>query len=190
VRLFVAIELDDEARTAIAAVQRRLKSLLEGKERSTLKWVSPGQMHLTLAFLGEVPEDRAVLIIGQFGVPFRLRPFEVIFQGLGVFPPTGAPRVLWLGVFDGARESAALQEQVAERLETLGFPREARPFHPHLTLARWRSSTPGARRRMAEVESGRQVARIRVDAVALVQSRLSPAGATHAVLARVPLAED
>ena len=183
-RLFVAIELDDGARIAIADEQRRLKRLVgEG----ALKWVRPEHMHLTLAFLGEINEDRSRTLVDAMREPIACAPVAIAFGGIGMFPPNGPPRVLWVGVSSGEPEVIDIQRVVAERVKAFGAELEARPFHPHLTLARWRSSRQSDRRRLTGVDRRETVARINATAVALVQSRLSSNGPTYTALCEAPL---
>ncbi len=185
-RLFVAIDLNEDARRAIAAEQKRLADMLG--PTSSLKWVRPDQMHLTLAFLGEVEEARAAAIVGAMGKDIdEVQPFAIAIAGLGVFPPHGAPRVLWIGLSTGAREAVELQRFVVDRLSRVGVTLEERAFHPHLTLARWRQARPVDRRRVAAREHSGEIARVEVDAVTLYQSRLSSTGPTHTAVARAPL---
>jgi len=184
-RLFVAIDLDENAREAIGAEQRRLMHAL-GTVRS-LRWVRPADMHLTLAFLGETDQSRAQAIVGAMGAALAATPFVIAFTGLGVFPPRGAPSVLWIGVGAGRHELIAVERAVADRLERAGVARERRPYHPHLTLARWRAARPGDRQRVVGADSGGDVARVTVASVVLYQSRLASTGPTYNVLARAPL---
>jgi RNA 2',3'-cyclic 3'-phosphodiesterase len=186
-RLFIAIELDDQARVAIAMEQKRLKRILGEDTRSTLKWVNPEHMHLTLAFLGEVDDGRSEALIDAMRQPIARPPLTMAFGGIGVFPPHGAPRVLWLGVSAGGPGVIDIQRDVAERLRTLHFELEARPFHPHLTLARWRDSRPSDRRRLTGVDKPDAVARMGAAAVTLVHSRLSSNGPTYTALCEAPL---
>ena len=183
-RLFVALDLDDEARGAVAALQQRVAKALG--DSPSMKMVDPAHMHLTLAFLGAIAEPDAPAIVEALSRDIDLRPFAADFQGVGVFPPRGAPRVLWLGVGQGESEITHLQQEVVRRLERLGTTLERRPFHPHLTLARWRTSRPADRRLVPTVES-RAVARVAVDRVTLYQSRLSAAGPAYTALARATL---
>jgi 2'-5' RNA ligase len=185
-RLFAAIELDEPARAAIAEEQQRLAELLRQHRSSLPRLVSSEHMHLTLVFIGEVAEDRAPAIIRAAAAPIALPPFGVGFGGIGAFPPRGAPRVLWLGLADGAPAVVELQEVVAARLQQVGVPREQRPFHPHLTLGRWKESRASDRPRVDETTPA-MVARVEVDAVALIQSRLSSKGPTYTLLARAAL---
>lgn len=186
-RLFVAIDLDEGARRAIAAEQRRLARVTGDANRTALKWVAIHNMHLTLVFLGETPVARVEQLIDTLSRDLDRESFSVVFGGLGVFPPTGPPRVLWLGAREGAAAVADVQAQVASRIEGLGIHIEKRAFHPHLTLGRWRASRPLDARRALASDSGEEVARVCVDSVALYHSRLSPKGPDYTPLARAKL---
>ena len=191
-RLFVALDLDNDAIQAIAAVQQRIAKALEGNR--SIKQVA--HMHLTLAFLGEIAEAAVPAVVDTLSANIDMRPFAAGFQGLGVFPPRGAPRVLWLGVEEGAEQIVEVQREVASRVERLGLPLERRPFHPHLTLARWKTSDtsktsktsrPTDRQRVLSTDTHKPVARVTIDHATLYQSRLSPAGPTYTALTRANL---
>jgi 2'-5' RNA ligase len=185
-RLFVAVDLDDAAKRAIAAEQQRIGSLF-GRSDRTLRWVRPEQMHLTLVFVGEVDETRGAAIAGAMSEPLPVAPFALAFGRIGMFPARGAPSVLWLGVTTGVQEAVAAQRLVASRLEPLGVARDPRPYHPHLTLARWRSARPADRGVIAREESGVEVIVDRVDRVVLYRSHLSSSGPRYEALARASL---
>jgi 2'-5' RNA ligase len=180
-RLFAAVELSEDARAAIAAEQQRIATALGAVARS-LRFVRAGHMHLTLAFIGEIAEVGAGPIVEVMSDDIAQAPFQLVFGGVGTFPPAGPPRVLWLGVVQGAQEIAGLGALVARRLVAVGVAAEPRPFRPHLTLARWRERSRAGRPRLPE--SIDCVARLDVDAVTLYQSRLSPAGPSYTALAR------
>ena len=185
-RLFIAIDLNEDARGAIADEQRRLKVAI-GQTRATVKWVRPEQMHLTLVFLGEVAETRAQAIVDAIGQPVPQPPFDLAFAGIGVFPPRGAPNVLWIGASAGEAPSVELQRQLADRVAQLGIPLERRPFHPHLTLARLKESRPSDRAAALGADRGTVVATVHVDHATLYQSKLSSQGPTYIPLARATL---
>lgn len=104
-----------------------------------LRWTPPGNWHLTLRFLGDVPASRCGEVADALkAIPFA--PVTLAVGGAGVFPARGAPRVLWLGLARGARECAAMAGAVDAALVPLGFAPDARPFAPHLTLARLREA--------------------------------------------------
>jgi 2'-5' RNA ligase len=185
-RLFVAIDLTHAARAAIADEQKRLMRAFGRSDRS-IRWVKPEQMHLTLVFIGNVDDERAARIADAMRGDIVVRPFEVGFARTGVFPPHGAPTVLWLGVGRGASETIEVQRHVADRLEELGVERERRAYHPHLTLGRWRSSRASDRRRVVEASRGDEVAQIDVSSVTLYRSHLSSQGSTYEALTRASL---
>lgn len=189
-RLFVAVDLSEEAREHIAAEQKRIAAAV-AHDDGELRWVRPAHMHLTLVFVGEMTEPRAAAIVEAASRPIPAAPFDLSFGGLGVFPERGGPRVLWLGVEQGAAGVAAVQRIVAATLGGVGVAPEARAFHPHLTLARWRegrSAHAAGIRRTIAADRGGAIARVTVDEVILYQSRLSSAGPAYTPLARAPLA--
>jgi 2'-5' RNA ligase len=140
-RLFVAVGVGDEVRSAAARVRGAVEARIQqsGGTPPRLLWVAPRALHLTLRFLGEQPDDRVPTIVGALSEPFACPPFTVTWHGLGAFPSPRHPRAIWLGVRTGAAELGRLEVEVARRLGGLA-PGEAgaetRPFHPHLTLAR------------------------------------------------------
>jgi 2'-5' RNA ligase len=186
-RLFAALEITPDAREAIVALQRRLAPAVGGPD-AALKWNRPDQMHLTLVFIGSVDPAAAAAMIGACQAPIASEPFELAFAGIGVFPPRGAPRVLWLGVGAGADDVRRVQMEVAGRLAAAGAPLEARPFHPHVTLARWKASRGADARRVAAVRMDGASIHTIIDGVTLFESRQSPAGSVYIPLARAPLA--
>ncbi len=184
-RLFVAIELDDDARQAVAAYAARI--FRSGNLRpGLLKWVRPEQIHITLAFLGDVPDASVAGLVTAISADIPVPPFTVRFGGLGVFPPRGAPRVLWMGVRAGGDEIAAVQAEIATRVRGAGVTLESRPFHPHLTLARWRETRASDASAVAPADR-RVVASCRVEYATLFQSEVTPAGPLYRALARATL---
>ncbi len=185
-RLFVAVDLDAAARAAIAAEQRRIASAM-GDARSSVRWVKPDHLHLTLVFLGDVSESQAPAVAEAVGRPIEASPFDLTLQGMGVFPTRGSPRAVWIGVTNGANELIDLQRELARRIASEGIALESRPFQPHLTLGRWRQSRPSDRGRALAAARSDIVARVGVPAATLYHSRLSSAGPTYAALAHATL---
>jgi RNA 2',3'-cyclic 3'-phosphodiesterase len=185
-RLFVAVDLSEEARQAMAAAQKRIAGALAGRPTS-LKWVKPEHMHLTLVFLGSVDEERARAVVDAMGRDVDAAPFDMVFDGVDAFPPHGEPRVLWAGVTQGAAELVALHRELGQRAAALGIRLEDRSFHPHLTLGRWRESRRQDRERARAAEGRDPIARVRVRRATLYESRLSPSGPAHTALAHATL---
>jgi 2'-5' RNA ligase len=197
-RLFAAIPLTAVVLDAIRKEQRRLARELDAGARQP-RWATPEQMHLTMAFIGHLAEARLERVLAAMGAAFDQPPFEIGFGGHGVFPPRGAPRVWWLGISEGATELAALQARVTARLRAADIPFDPKPFHPHVTLARWRDSSPSEKRAVSRLRDlqGRTppvLTRLLVDAVSLYNSELPSGrgaggrGPTYTALAHVPLA--
>ncbi len=190
-RLFIGIEIDEAVRARAVAIAESLRGRLEsaGRQGGRMRWIPAGNLHITLWFLGEVQDDRTDAITRALGVPFGLAPFDLHLSGLGIFPPSGAPRVVWLGT-RGEEALARLHAELAARLRPLGFEPERRQYSAHLTLAR--IATPPIGTRRADVRDAigglpGDAGSCRVDAVTLFHSRLSPKGATYDALLRVPL---
>jgi RNA 2',3'-cyclic 3'-phosphodiesterase len=200
-RLFVAVDLPDEARHAIAVHQKQLAGPLS-KYKEGLKLVEPSRIHLTLLFIGEAQDARVPAIVESMNAPASMPPFDVTFGGVGVFPPRGAPRVLWIGIADGAASLERLQHEIAERVRAVGIVFDDRPFHPHLTLGRWRGddrrrpsagrrSTPERlRREVAALDRSDRIACVRVTRATLYQSRLSSSGPAYTTLAHANLSDN
>ena len=183
-RLFLAIDLDDPVRGAIAAEQARIATAIG---RSPLKLVAPDHLHLTLVFLGDVRGDGPAALRAAVAAPLTESPFDVVFETLGVFPARGAPRVLWIGVGEGAPELIALERRMAGRVAELGLAVERRAFHPHLTLGRWRDARPQDRAAVLDLPRAPRGPHLHVDHVTLYQSHLSSSGSTYSPLARATL---
>lgn len=136
-----------------------------------------------------MPEDRIGAIVGALSTSASdLPPFEARIRGLGAFPSTTKPRVIWAGVHDGAAEMTTLAGRLDAVLAALGFAREARPFSPHVTLGRVRQ--PRRDPALAEALAGavaREFGRMRVPGAFLMRSELGPRGARYTELAKAPL---
>lgn len=183
IRAFVALLLADPVRDAVAATVERLRPLC-----GAVAWVPARNLHVTLQFLGAQSEERIALAESALAdAAAASAPMDVTFHGIGAFPGLERPRILWVGVAQGALEVRALQARVADALAAREFPREERPWHPHLTIGRvpderrWRREAgPPLRSALAQAATttfGTQ----RVAEVALMRSDLSPAGARYTV---------
>lgn len=186
-RLFVAAELDDAVKQRAAAIAATLRDAADADGRRSVSWVAPANLHFTLQFIGEADPPTARRVVDQLAPPFDLSAFDLTIAGAGCFPPSGPPRVVWLGVADGGVPLAALAREVNRRLDAIGLPREDRPFRAHLTIGRVKGPT-GARLRAAlaaarDAEAGRCT----VSRVTLFESHLSPRGSTYSVVATSPL---
>ena len=182
-RLFVAVQIPEHVRRAAAAVAARLKEDLGSA--ITARWVAPENLHLTVRFIGEVPEDTAPAVLAALQAPLPVPPFEIVLRPCGVFPRSGPPRVIWIGLQDGFRSLLALHEECNRRLLRFGFEPERRPFSAHLTLARVKDGDVRRIRRLVGAASSAPIG-FPVTQATVLQSLLSPRGARYQALVEVP----
>lgn len=224
IRAFIAVELPGALKEEVSALQAKMQ-----EARADVKWVESENLHLTLKFLGEVPEEKIPLLIQEFehwprvmprrfdpaarssADPSRLveervedclstagkssaaagpvaRPFTITLEGIGAFPRTTSPRIIWVGIGEGKESLINLARWVEECCSRLGFPSEERPFSAHLTIGRVHSKD-----RLAGLIKELQVVEFKaatpapVNHLTLFQSTLSSKGPTYTPLAKIPL---
>jgi RNA 2',3'-cyclic 3'-phosphodiesterase len=188
IRSFIAIELPGEAKAGLA----RLRRELERDEHGFVKWVDPHGIHLTLKFLGNVPATRVKEITDAIKKATQeVSPFHLEISGLGAFPSLKQARVFWVGVSGELDKLSRLQQNIDSALAARGFAREERPFVAHLTLARIREgASPTERRSFGELVASTAFEDkylVEVEAVRLMRSQLTPAGAIYTCLSVVGL---
>jgi 2'-5' RNA ligase len=181
-RVFCAIELPDEIRSRVAERIRRLRAEFSGVRAS---WEKPEKLHVTLKFLGDTEPARVEqLSLAASRAVASLEPFDLTIGEPGSFPPNGQPRVLWLDIVDASGSLALMQHALETECAADGFPREPRPFKPHLTLARLRS--PQGARELAAThrETPFEPQRFKVSELVLMRSELGPNGSRYTPLSR------
>ena len=179
-RTFVAIELDQTIKDTLSAFIQKLDT--GGRN---IKWVKPQGMHLTLKFLGEVPEDKISEIQSVLDrIVKDYSRFQLSLKGSGTFPPAArVPRVVWIGV-----EKNELLQNVQARVENelykIRFPKEKRKYHPHLTLGRVKGpenlqTVMETLNQNKETEFGKMT----VNKLTFFKSTLKPTGAEYTIIA-------
>jgi len=159
---------------------------LGGDTTGDYRWVNPALLHLTLAFLGEQPEDRLPDLERIGGAAAAASHGGVLRLGeAGSFGAKRAPRVLWVDVAGDLAELLALQKDLDTRLREGGFPLEERAFRAHVTVARRRETARGGAPDGWPPTVER--ARFGLEQLTLMQSRLSPRGPTYTRLFQFPL---
>ena len=188
-RCFIAIDIDEETKNALGQLQQKLQTRVNIR-KSDVKWVSPGSVHLTLKFLGEVRDEEITPICDVVrDVAGRFKNFELCFEQVGSFGGKRA-RVLWVGTTDGKEVLSQLQAELDSGLCDIGFSVEAREFAGHLTLCRIRN--PKAGLKLAEVSKNYRdfkLSSILVDSVVVYQSQLEPDGPVYTQLGNYKLCE-
>jgi 2'-5' RNA ligase len=185
-RLFVALEPPDAVRRRLAAMGAELRRAGGGGARD-VRWVDPENVHLTLCFLGNAPEERVEEVKRAVAAAAAAsRPLVLEVRGAGGFPNARRPRVIWAGLSGDVDPLAPLVADLRARLAPLGFPPEDRPFSPHLTLGRSRNGAPGLAGALAAL-SDAEGASWRAAELVLFRSHLSPSGPRYEALLRAPL---
>jgi 2'-5' RNA ligase len=178
-RLFLALSVPD-------GVRRVLATLTE-PAAAGLAWTHPAQLHLTLRFLGDVPEETIPRLIDELAT-VRIAPFLLPIEGVGAFPPRPPARVLWAGVAHADPRLFQLRQQVDDALLRTALPVDLRNFHPHVTLARVGERAAPAAARWLRTHAEFAAPPFRAEHFDLFASRLEPAGAVHVLKHRFPLA--
>ena len=184
-RTFVAIDLNQEIKKGVSQLIEDLKK--QSSERRGIRWVRPEAMHLTLKFLGEINEEKVAPIRDVLErISEECKPFPLRMKGTGFFPPKSqTPRVIWIGV-EEADYLTRLQSLVEQELEILGFPRERRKYHPHLTLGRVKTFSE-IRETLLFLEKHRDknFGEMEVNKITFFRSILKPTGAEYSTLAEL-----
>lgn len=168
IRLFIALDLPE-------IIKYQIQGL--GGSLPKAKIVSQEQLHLTLKFIGEV-ESSQVLDIEETLEGIELSEFQIRLKGVGVFPPRGSARVLWVGVEeDGAL--TRLRNKIESDLARIGLPRSKQKFKPHITVARIQKSPTARIQQVIAANSLLETPRFLVEGFSLYSSQLTPKGAIH-----------
>lgn len=187
-RLFVALEPPDAVRRRLAALAVEVRRAA-GRAAEDVRWVAPENVHLTLQFLGAVPEERVAEVEAALRAAAAVaHPLALELKGAGGFPNARRPRVLWAGVAGDLAGLGALAADLGRRLAPLGFPPEERAFSAHLTLGRAREQrgAPGLAGALAHAAEATGVP-WRAGEIVLFESHLSPRGPRYEAVARAPL---
>lgn len=183
-RLFLAINLPAGEQRAIAAAVAPMRAAAPD-----VRWMGDAQLHVTLKFLGEQPDDAVDALRHALAAAARGHaPLGLALGGLGAFPNLRAPRVVWLGVAPDPKLEL-LQHDVERACSGLGYPLDARAFRPHITIGRARGAVPaGMARAMAgAARQVRYAASVTARSVDIMASELGAGGARHRVIAALPL---
>lgn len=189
VRAFIAVEIPSSLKEKLYTETQPLRRALP---RPLVRWVSLGNMHLTLSFLGETPPDKLERLKGYLAEEVATQsPFEIEVGKPGVFASFSRPRVIWAGVQDSG-ELASLHRCVERAVSRMGSDSDKHPFAAHLTLGRVQQGISPVERekiRAAIVsQEGLVFGKMQVDAVHLFESQLKPTGAVYRSLFTARLA--
>jgi 2'-5' RNA ligase len=177
-RLFTALPLPDWLRAELEGLAEPLHGVAWGRRP---------QLHLTLRFIGDTAADRAQRIEGGLAA-IRVESFILPIEGVGVFPPKGPPKVIWVGVGSGHPHLFQLRQRMDDAVLAAGADLDVRHFQPHITVARCAGASAAAVAAWLRRHAAFAAAPFRITAFDLCSSRLSPQGAEHSLKRRYPLA--
>jgi 2'-5' RNA ligase len=189
-RAFIAIELPQHTQDAIERQTTRLRQTL-GNE--LIRWTPARNMHLTLKFLGDIAASHMEFLKQMLAREADSHPqFDLQIGGLGSYPNSRRPHVLWVGIHAPA-ELASLQKSIESSASRLGYEQEERAFSPHLTIGRVRQNAdpaelPKIRAALDSIQLG-NIGIARVDSIHLIRSDLQPSGSIYTKLFSAPLSK-
>jgi RNA 2',3'-cyclic 3'-phosphodiesterase len=168
-RLFVSLELPHSITQHLAELDPHQRGVL---------WLAPEQMHLTLSFLGNVPQDVEEALKRNLNA-IEWKAFFLPISGLGTFPGRGRPNILWVGVGTGHPHLFQLHKRVQEAAIGAGLEPDLRSFHPHITLARCRDVSAESVRPFLRTHATFDAGMIRIGSFCLNSSELTPSGSVY-----------
>jgi RNA 2',3'-cyclic 3'-phosphodiesterase len=168
-RLFVAIDLPESTKHLLVDLDPKIRGV---------RWIESAQMHLTLSFFGDVPEDVDLALREKLSA-IKFGAFFLPITGAGTFPVKGPPKIIWIGVGRGHPHLFQVHKRVQEAALAAGLEPELRPWHPHITIARCRDVAPQSIRKFLQSNVDLDAGMIRVEAFHLYSSKLTPAGSIH-----------
>jgi RNA 2',3'-cyclic 3'-phosphodiesterase len=168
-RLFVAIDLPESTRQLLAGLDPHVRGV---------RWAHPAQMHLTLSFLSEVPDETDLALREKLGA-IEFGAFFLPIVGVGAFSAKGAPKIIWIGVGKAHPHLFQIHKRVQEAALAVGLEPELRPWHPHITIARCKNVSAQSLRNFLKTKAEFDAGMIHVEAFYLYSSELTPAGPIH-----------
>ncbi len=180
IRSFLAFELPHEIKQEVAKISVDVKK--SGLEAG---WVKPGNIHLTVIFLGDVEEKNLSGIISCVDkVAENYKPFDISLKGMGMFGDMRRPRVLWLGLDGEIKRLGEMRDNLQKPLEVFGIKQEDRPFRPHLTLGRFRRPVKDKSLLKRVIEQYKNISGPagKLDELILFKSQLKPGGSVYTKL--------
>ena len=180
-RAFIAIDLPEPVRAALAEAQQGFRSACRDA-----RWTRPEGIHLTLKFLGEISDAQTKQVVEALAQIGPFEPFSVEVKGFGFFPQAHRPHIFWAGVA-APPALADLAARIESRMEKIGFAREDRAFAPHLTLARFQ--VPRPQPALEAAIAGRattSLGKFEASEFFLFESKLLPQGAQYQKVMRFP----
>ena len=185
IRTFIGVEIGEKSRVQAANFSKKLQDL-----DADIKWEPPHKFHVTLKFLDEILNEEVNDICVRIQRAVKdLPPFTLGLRGAGAFPSVAKPRNVWIGVGEGREQITEAARLVDLAMQEIGFPRELRPFTPHVTLGRVKRATPALAdlsellTQYENIDLGKSF----IKSVTVFASHMARSGSNYTVLATCPL---
>jgi len=190
IRLFVAVDIPDAIKAVVESHYREIQRQFKERKIRSIKWVDPRLWHITLKFLGELPEQKLPMCqkiveqCGQLHNTLKLR-----FRHIGCFPGLQRPKVVWAGIEDNAKYLESMHFFLDKSFESIGIPREQKKFHAHLTFCRIKNSSPCLKETLVDIfKTDLETPWFEVGYISLYKSKLTPHGPIYTPIIRTKLA--
>ena len=186
-RVFIAVDMNEQIKAAVSRLQEQLRRKT-GIGKGQASWVRQESMHLTLKFLGEIDDGQLAAVcktVEQIAAGHKS--FELDVESVGAFGGRVA-KVLWAGCAGGSDKLTAIAREIEDKLAQAGFPKEEREFSAHLTLCRVKDLAAG--KRLAEIAGSLgdfKAGTVLIEKVLVYQSSLTPTGPVYTVLGNYKL---
>jgi 2'-5' RNA ligase len=178
-RLFVAIDLPESTRQLLSALDPHIRGV---------RWIDPAQIHLTLSFFGDVPDETNLALREKLGA-IEFGAFFLPIVGVGTFSAKGAPKVIWTGLGKAHPHLFQIHKRVQEAALAVGIEPDLRPWHPHITIARCRNVSAQSLRNFLKTNTEFDAGMVHVEAFHLYSSNLTQVGPIHTRESSVPCRE-
>ena len=183
IRTFIAIEIPDEIKGMIARFQKQVAA-----DEKSIRWVNVRNIHITLRFIGEIPESLVEkIVISIFEKPPQIDTFAIGLKGTGAFPNLRRPRVVWVGITSGNEQLTKLVTYLEAQLTNLGIPKENRKFKSHVTIGRIKNNQKLINSGIFDDPDLLNAGEFQAQKIVLMKSELKPSGAVYSVLAEQSL---
>jgi len=178
IRTFIAIPVPE----SVFKLQRNLKNTISEKT-GKVRWVKRDQLHITLKFVGDTPEESIDDVRGAIKIiADNTKPFEIFIQGTGCFPKIERPRVMWIGLNGALGQLNQLVKNIHNSLDPIGFPKDEKEFNPHITLARARYPQKKTPDISSFLNANFDPIPFRIEKFQFISSELFPNGPVYTIL--------
>lgn len=196
-RAFIAINMPAPVLRQLVATQRRLSQHLHTQQLDRcVRWTPVENLHITLRFLGEIDGVQQRVLAQSLGqIAARHGRLKLFTNGVGCFPNTHRPSVIWCGIQGNLAALSQLQAEVERAAQAAGLPAETKPFKPHLTIGRLQRSATAAQLQavdaavvqLAAAPGRAENAAPTVNELLLMRSELNPSGSSYTRIGVFPL---